>query len=133
MANVYVSHAVRQAWISQFAAEVPGQVVASRFQQEKIGMELFLKFFQSQEVGRDVLADGGMRAAAGLDGADSLGLEGGANYCAKTKVGPVPKSKGTPASSEVARTGSGPSHVRAGEWVRSTHWRCVDLQTTIFQ
>jgi len=62
--------------IGEFAAEVGGQVVATGFDEEEFGLELAVEFFEGEEVGGDVFADGGVGATAGLDGADAVGVEG---------------------------------------------------------
>ncbi len=62
--------------VCEFAAEVCGEVVAAGFDEEKFGVELAVEFFEGEEVGGDVFADGGVRAAAGFDGADAVGFEG---------------------------------------------------------
>ena len=62
--------------IGQFAAEMGGQVVAAGFQQQKLGMKLLLQFLQGQQVGGNILANGGVGATAGFDGAYAIGLQG---------------------------------------------------------
>lgn len=62
--------------VGKFAAEAGGEVVAAGFDEEDLGMELFVEFFEGDEVGGDVLANGGVGAAAGFNGADAFGGEG---------------------------------------------------------
>lgn len=53
--------------IGQFAAETGGQVIPARFQKQKVGTEFGLKILQSEQVGGDIVPDGGVRAAPGFD------------------------------------------------------------------
>jgi hypothetical protein len=62
--------------VGEFAAEAGGEVVAAGLDEEEVGAELAMEIFEREEVGGDVLADGGMGAAAGFDGADAGGVEG---------------------------------------------------------
>lgn len=62
--------------VSQLATVVSGKVVAAGFDEEEVGLELSVQGLQGQEVGADVFADGGVRAAAGFDGADAGRGEG---------------------------------------------------------
>src|SRR4051812_22108431 len=58
--------------VGELAAVLRGEVVAAALDEEKPGggPHLLHQLFESEEVVADVLADGGVRAAAGLDGAD---------------------------------------------------------------
>ncbi len=61
--------------VRQFAAEMRGQIVAAGFEKEDVGMKLPLEVFQREEVGGNVLANRGVRAAAGLHCSDTPGIE----------------------------------------------------------
>ena len=61
--------------IGEFAAEAGGQIVAAGFEEEDVGSELAVEIFEGEKVGRNVLANGGVRAPAGFDRANSLGGE----------------------------------------------------------
>ena len=52
-----------------------GQIVAAGFQEENVGMEFLLEVFQRQEVGGNILADGGVRAAARLYRTNAPGIQ----------------------------------------------------------
>src|SRR4051812_16980650 len=58
--------------VGELAAVLRGEVVAAALDEEKLGggPHLLHQLFESEEVVADVLANGGVRAAAGLDGAD---------------------------------------------------------------
>lgn len=62
--------------VGEFARVVCGEVVAAGLDEEEVCLELAVEVLQGEEVGADVLADGGVRAAACFDGADALGREG---------------------------------------------------------
>lgn len=62
--------------IGEFTGVVSGEVVAPGLDEEEVGVELGVEVLEGGEVGRDVLADGGVGAAAGLDCADAGGGEG---------------------------------------------------------
>lgn len=62
--------------IRQLARVVRGQVVAAGLDEEEVGLELLVQRLQGEQVGADVLADGGVRAAACFDGADARGGQG---------------------------------------------------------
>ena len=62
--------------IREFPAEAGGEVVATGLDEEQFGSELAVQVFEGEEVGGDVLANGGVRAAAGFDGTDSGGFQG---------------------------------------------------------
>lgn len=62
--------------IGEFAAVAGGEVVATGFDEEEVGVELALEFLEGEEVGGDVVADGGVGATTGLDGADAFGGKG---------------------------------------------------------
>lgn len=59
--------------VDQLAAVLRGQVVAAALDKEQLGRVVVHELLEGQEVVADVLADRGMRASAGLDGADRLG------------------------------------------------------------
>jgi len=61
--------------VRQLAAEMRGQIITARFEEEEVGMKFLLQFFQGEEVGGNILADGGVRAAAGLHRANAPGIE----------------------------------------------------------
>ncbi|KAH6603932.1 hypothetical protein Trco_007378 [Trichoderma cornu-damae] len=63
--------------VGKLAAVVGRQVVAARFDEQQVRVELGVEILQGGEVGGDVLAHGGVRAASGFDGADALRGEGG--------------------------------------------------------
>jgi hypothetical protein len=58
--------------ISEFTTEMGGQVVATGFEQEQVRLKALVEFLEGQEIGGDIFADGSMRAAAGLNGADAF-------------------------------------------------------------
>ena len=62
--------------IGEFAAEAGGKVVAPRFDEQDLRLELAVEFLQGHEVGGDVFTDGGVGAAAGFDGADAGWFQG---------------------------------------------------------
>lgn len=62
--------------VSQFPAEAGGEIIASGFDKKEVGFELPVKVFEGEKVCGDVFADGGMRAAAGFDGADTGRFQG---------------------------------------------------------
>lgn len=62
--------------VGQLAAVVGGEVVAAGLDEEQVRGELGVQVLEGGEVGGDVLAHGGVRAAAGLDGADPRRREG---------------------------------------------------------
>ena len=69
-----VDHVERQ--IGQFGAERGGEVVAARFDENDVEVgERAVEARHRLEVDRGVLADRGVRAAAGLDADDALGRE----------------------------------------------------------
>jgi len=61
--------------VGQLARVVGGQIVAAALDQQQVRGELGLQALQRQQVGADVLAHGGVRAAARLDGDDALGRQ----------------------------------------------------------
>ncbi len=65
--------------IGEFGRKGRGKVVAARFDQDQVELrEQPVHLGDRGEVDRGVLADRGMRAAAGLDAADALGRQGAA-------------------------------------------------------
>lgn len=56
--------------VGELAAVVGGEVVAAGLDEEQVGGELGVQVLEGGEVGGDVLAHGGVRAPARLDGAD---------------------------------------------------------------
>jgi hypothetical protein len=58
--------------IGEFTTEMGGQVVATGFEQEQVGLKALVEFLEGQEIGGNIFADGSMRAAAGLNGADAF-------------------------------------------------------------
>ena len=62
--------------VGQLARVVRSEVITAGLDEEEIGGELPLQVLQREQVGTDVLADGGVRAAAGLDGANTRRGEG---------------------------------------------------------
>lgn len=62
--------------VGQLARVVGSQVVAAGLDQEQVRLELALQGLQGQQVGADVLAHGGVRAASGFDGTDARRGEG---------------------------------------------------------
>lgn len=62
--------------VGEFAAEAGGEVIAAGFEEEEVGVMEAVQFFEGEEVGGDILADGGVRAAAGFDGSDTVRGEG---------------------------------------------------------
>ena len=64
------------AEVSQFATEVSGEIVATRLDQKQISLKSGMELLQRKKIGGNVLAYCCVRAAASLNGADSLGFEG---------------------------------------------------------
>jgi hypothetical protein len=62
--------------ISQLTRVIGGEVVTAGLDEQEIGLELFLKGLQGEEVCAYIFTDGGVRAAACFDGADTAGVEG---------------------------------------------------------
>lgn len=62
--------------VGQFPAEAGGEVIAAGFEEEEVGVETAVEVFEGEQVGGDILADGGVGAAAGFDGGDAIGFEG---------------------------------------------------------
>ena len=62
--------------VGQLARVVRSEVITAGLDEEEICGELPLQVLQCEQVGTDVLADGGVRAAAGLDGANTRRGEG---------------------------------------------------------
>ncbi|HZO56638.1 MAG TPA: hypothetical protein VFB63_28270 [Bryobacteraceae bacterium] len=58
--------------VGELAAEARGEIVAAGFDEEQVGVELAMEFFQGEQVGGDVLANGRVGAAAGFDGFDTF-------------------------------------------------------------
>ena len=58
--------------IGQFAAEMGGEIIPARFNQQQLRVEPAMELFQGEQIGRDILTDGRMRTAASLDGADAF-------------------------------------------------------------
>ena len=61
--------------IGQFAAETGCEIIAAGFDEEDFGFELGVQFFERDQIRGDVFANGGVRAAAGFDGANAFGRE----------------------------------------------------------
>lgn len=62
--------------VCQLPAVVRGEVVPAALDEQQVGVELCVQVLEGGEVGADVLAHGGVGAAARLDGADALGGQG---------------------------------------------------------
>jgi hypothetical protein len=62
--------------IGKFATETSGQIVAARFNQEDFGVKFLMEFLEREQVCRNVLANGGVRATAGFHGPNAFGFEG---------------------------------------------------------
>ena len=69
--------------VGELAAVLRGEVVAAALDEEELGLVAH-ELLERVEVRRDVLADRGVRAAAGLDGAD---LRGGQRFVAVEELG----------------------------------------------
>ena len=61
--------------VDEGPAERGGEVVAAALEQHQVGARTSLEVLDGVEVRADVVADGGVRAAAGLDADDALGVE----------------------------------------------------------
>lgn len=61
--------------VRQFAAETGGQIIAAGFDQQNVGMKFTMQFFEGEQVGGNIFANGGVRAAARFDGANTFRLE----------------------------------------------------------
>ena len=61
--------------IGEFTAEIRGQIVTARFQQDHLWLEVAGEIFDSQQVCCDVFANRGVWAAAGLDGSNAIWFE----------------------------------------------------------
>ena len=61
--------------VDELAAELRRQVVAAALDEQELGANVGHELLERVEVVADVLADGRVRTAAGLDGADALGGE----------------------------------------------------------
>lgn len=62
--------------VGELAAVVGGEVVAAGLDEEQVGRELDVQVLEGREVRGDVLAHGGVRTPARLDGADPRRREG---------------------------------------------------------
>lgn len=62
--------------VCQFPAEAGCQIIAAGFEEKDVRLELLVEFFQGNQVGRDVLPNGGVGATTGLNRTDSSGIEG---------------------------------------------------------
>ena len=62
--------------VCQFTAEARGQIVAAGFDEEELRFEFFVKFFEREQVGRNVFANRRMRTAASFHSANSFGGQG---------------------------------------------------------
>src|SRR5262249_3787347 len=62
--------------VGELAAELRGEVVAPALEQEELGPRIELELLERVEVVADVFADRGVRAPAGLDGADERARKG---------------------------------------------------------
>jgi hypothetical protein len=61
--------------VGQLPAEVGGEVIAAGLQQKQFGIESAMEFFQGQQIGGYVLANGRVGTATGLDGANAFGRQ----------------------------------------------------------
>ena len=61
--------------IGEFAAEVGGQVVPARFDEEDVRVEKSVQLLECEQVCGDIFANGGVRAAAGFDRPNALCVE----------------------------------------------------------
>jgi len=61
--------------ISKLATEIGSQIVTSTFDQQQLCLMLPCQLLQRAKINTDVLADGGMRAAASLDSTDAAGVK----------------------------------------------------------
>src|ERR1043166_3247437 len=64
------------AEVGQLAAEMGGKIIAARLDEKQVGLKTAMEFLQGDQVCGDVFTDGGVRAPAGLHGADALGCQG---------------------------------------------------------
>ena len=62
--------------ISQFAAEMRGEVVTAGFDQQELSIESLVKVFQSEQIGGDILANSSVGTTTRLDRPDAVGFEG---------------------------------------------------------
>jgi len=58
--------------IRKFAAEVGCKIIAAAFQQQQVRMMPLVQVLQRKKICGDIFTNGGMRAAAGFDGADPI-------------------------------------------------------------
>lgn len=62
--------------IGQFSRVIGRQIVTTALDQEKFGIEFSVKILKSRKIGRDILANGGVRTSARFDGTDSRSGQG---------------------------------------------------------
>src|ERR1043166_9265091 len=62
--------------INDVGAEVGGKIIAARLDEKQVGLKTAMEFLQGDQVCGDVFTDGGVRASAGLHGANALGCQG---------------------------------------------------------
>jgi hypothetical protein len=61
--------------IGKFTTEMGGQIIPAGFKEQDLRMEEFMELLQRQEIGGDIFADGGVRAAARFHGPDAFRRE----------------------------------------------------------
>ena len=61
--------------IGEFTAETGGKIISAGFEEKNVGLELPMELFERVEIGRNIFTNGGVRTAAGFDGANSFGGE----------------------------------------------------------